>query len=295
VSVKISIQQKGILKRTLSLQDILMDTFHYGRYDANYIFLEGEMGEGEMTIYHPEHIARGISVIWNEHEKKEISLHMLLPTTPQEIDDLYKLVKHLCHLWKTSSFIQDDQVFTLDNIEYLKNDLLTTSYQSLCDFLKQHESGNFFCAMWPIDFESEKVQHWITDSTLKNFANDLHRLQNMDLYYANARLYRVHHEGQQEAIMGVYTVTATVDTIFPMQPKAPFSCVNFETGESMQVDFYRVALVSLNKKEMLGLISFDDFMNELYKKEVHEFDSEHIYFDGISEEEIQRLYDLYHL
>lgn len=289
MSVDITIYQQGLFKKKLKMKDILMDQFAYGRYDQNYVLIPDERNDNELTIYHPDHIARGISVIWNENEASQIGLHMLLPTTSEEIDDLYLLIEHLCKLWKTTTFIQDGEEKSLNEINELKSYIKDFSYASLQSFLNDHDNGNFFCTMWPYYFRSQDVQHWLTDKTLTNFANDLHQNQIKDLYYANAHMYKT----QDDSILGVYTVTATVDTIFPLKPMIPMSCINFQTGESIEADHYIVALVSLEKEKMLGDISFDEFMKELSHHELHEFDSEHIFIEGLSEEEIETIYQKY--
>lgn len=289
MSVDITIYQKGLFKKKLKLKDILMDMFAYGRYDQNYVLIPDERNDNELTIYHPDHIARGITVIWNENETSQIGLHMLLPTTSEEIDDLYLLIEHLCHLWKTTTFVQDGEEKSVSEINELKSMIKDFSYASLQTFLNEHENGNFFCTMWPYYFRSLDVQHWLADKTLTNFARDLHQNQMKDLYYANARMYKT----EDDSILGVYTVTATVDTIFPLKPMIPMSCINFQTGESIQADRYVVALVSIEKDVMLGDIPFEDFIAELTHRELHEFDSEHIFFEGLSEEDIELIYQKY--
>lgn len=286
MSVDITIVQKGLFKKKMALQDILMNEFAYGRYDDNYVLIPDERNETEMILYHPDHIARGISVIWNENETSQIGLHMLLPTTNEEIDDLYRLIEHLCRLWKCKTFMQDGEEKQLSEIDELKSKIKDFNYATLQRFLTDHENGNFFCAMWPYFFHSQDVRHWLDEKSLAAFAKDLHENQRKDLYYANARMYQM----KDESILGVYTVTATVDTVLPLKPMTPFSCINFQTGESITANQYVVALVSIEKDEMLGDIPFDAFMTELSHHELYEFDGEHIYFEGLSETEIQSIY-----
>lgn len=290
MSVDITIYQKGIFKKKLKLQDILMEQFGYGRYDQNYVLIPDERSENEIIIYHPDHIARGISVVWHEEETSQVSLHMLLPTTNEEIDDLYCLIQHLCRLWKASTFVQDGTERKLSDIEKLKSEIKEFNYETLKSFLTEHENGNFFCTMWPYYFRSQDVHYWLEDKSLKAFAKDLHQNQQRDLYYANAHMY----QDPQKNILGVYTVTATVDTVFPLKPMVPMSCINFQTGESIEADRYVVALVSIQNNKMLGDIPFDDFIHEISHHELHEFDSEHIFFEALSEEEIESIYLKYH-
>lgn len=291
MSVHISIYQKGFFKKKLSLKDILMDEMKYGISDRNFILTEGEKSEKEMIIFHPQHIARGMNVIWNEDETQEIQLHLLLSTTNEEIEDLYRLVTHLCHLWKTESFQQDGEFFTLNDIPVLMEKMKAYNYETLQSFLRDYETGTFFCAKWPIHFISEQVQNWIESPTLQNFARYLHTNQSQDLYYANARLYNT-NDGK---VTAAYTITATVDTIFPMKPTVPFAYINLQTGEETKVDEWKVGLVSLDKDDLIGMVDFQDFLNEIYRDVVHEFDSQYIYFDGLSKDrlfEISRKYSL---
>lgn len=292
MSVDITIHPKGLLKKNITLQQVLMNKFRYGVYDSNYILEEGKQGENEVILYHPEHIARGISVVWKDN--KDIELSILLPTTNEEIDDLYTLITYLCQLCHTKEFIQDDVVKSLRDIESIQQGIKEFNYDTLNQFLNEHQTGLFFCAMWPMHFRSSEVKYWLEDPNLSSFSKELHQFQAKDLYYANAICYQMKHNDGTQSIMGVYVVTATVDTIFPLKPMVPFSCTNLQTGEQIQVDNYVVSLASVKQDKILGEVSFDDFMKELMKKEVHEFDDTHIYFDGLSEEDIQRIYDLYH-
>lgn len=289
MSVDVIVKPKSLLKKKLTLKDILMNCFEYGRYDQNNILIPQEKDDKQILLYHPDHIARGILVDWNEKETYSIHFSILLPTTAEEIDDFYNLVIHVCSLWKTHVFIQDDEEYTIDEIQSLKKEITDFSYSTLEKFLNEHDNGSFFCAMWPIYFRSQDVQHWIEKPSLEAFGNDLHRMQTLDLYYANARYYQTN----DQKIMGIYTVTSTVDTIFPLKPMVPFAYINLQNGESIKADNYYVALVSLSNDKMLGLISFDDFMKELSHHELHEFDSEHIYFLGLSEKEIEDIYSKY--
>ena len=289
MSVDIVIKQKGFFKKKLSLKDILMDCFAYGSYDDNYILKPNERAENEVILYHPDHIARGISVVWNEAETNQIGLHMLLPTTCEEIDDFYMLIEHLCHLWKTDSFEQDGEVHSIKEIENIKSGLKDFNYDTMKSFLTEHEDGNFFCAMWPYYFNSKDVMNWLDDHELSNFSKDIHNNQVIDLYYCAQRYYRMN----DESILGVYTITATVDTVFPTKPLTPFSCVNFQTGESITANQNIVAFYSLEKEDILGDVPFDDFISEISKKELHEFDTLHFYFDGLTEEEIEQINQKY--
>ena len=139
--------------------------------------------------------------------------------------------------------------------------------------------------MWPYYFNSKDVMNWLDDHELSHFSKDIHNNQVTDLYYCSPHYYQMN----DNQILGVYTITATVDTVFPTEPLTPFSCVNFQTCESIEADENIVAFYSLEKEEILGDIPFEDFMNEISKKELHEFDAMHFYFDGLSEEEIDNL------
>lgn len=295
MSVEITIHQKGLLKNKISLETMLMNKFLYGVYnDDNYVLEEGGKVNNQAILYHPEHIARGITVIWKDN--KDIELSLLLPTTNEEIDDFYELISHLCQLCHTNCFIQDGIEKTINELSPLKQDIKIVNYQSLQQILNDdsYDTSVLFCAMWPLHFCRTKVQHWLDDQDLSTFSKELHEFQKKDLYYANAKCYCVNREGEAQSIMGVYVVTATVDTIFPLKARVPYSCINLQTGEKVKVDYYVVYLASAKQNKVLGEVPFDAFVEELTKHELHEFDNEFIYFDGLSEEEIQRIYDLHH-
>ncbi|MEG0275979.1 MAG: DUF4299 family protein [Coprobacillus sp.] len=292
MSLDIKIKQKGLFKKKLTLSDILMNQFQYGRYDNNYVLIPNEKLDSELTLFHPEHIARGISVIWNENETKEIGLNMLYPTTNKEIDDLYQLVRYYCQCYKTDVFEQDGVQLHLSDIDKEKEKIKKFNLETYHGFLNEHDTGCFFCAMWPYFYDEQTKEKWLNDLTLETFETDLHQQQSLDLYYTNPRFYSVDKDGKKQ-VMGVYTITSTVESVFPLVPKTPLCYQDFTSKDEVKADFYAVALFSLESEEMLITISFDDFMKELNKRELHEFDGEHIYFDGFSEEELYEISEKY--
>lgn len=291
MSVVVTIHQNKLFKKKITLEQLLRNKLRYGKFNDNYVLEDGQKDENNAILYHPQHIARGIDVFFKDN--KDIELSMLIPTTNEEIDDFYDLVFYLCKICHTKTFVQDEVERYVDEIEKNKQNIKEFNYDSLCRFLHDNETGMLMCAMWPLYFKSSEVMHWLDDQTLSTFSKELHQFQIKDLYYANALCYKVNNEDGSQSIIGIYVVTATVDTIFPLEPQVPLSCMNLQTGKQINVDNYRVALCSNEQNKILGEISFEDFMNELMRKEVHEFDNRHIYFDGLSEEEVSRIYQLY--
>lgn len=287
MSVVVTIDQQG---NKITLPQLLMNKFRYGRFNNNFILEDGERNEDEVILYHPQHIARGIDVFFKDNE---IELSILIPTTNEEIDDFYELVFYLCQLCQTKTFIQDDVERYAGEIEINKQNIKKFNYNVLDKLLHEDDVNMLMCAMWPMYFQSSEVLYWLKDKTLSVFSKELHEFQSKDLYYANALCYESNNEKNEKSIVGIYVVSATVDTILPLEPEVPLSHRNLQTGKQLDIDHYEVALCSAAQDKIIGNILYEDFMKELMKKEVHEFDAKHIYFDGLSEEEILQIYDLY--
>jgi hypothetical protein len=80
-------------------------------------------GEEGFILYNPEKVAKGIDISYKQGEIKLVGLYLSLLTTNKEIDDFYDLIMHLCYLWNTVSFIQNDIEYHVEDIPTLRQDI----------------------------------------------------------------------------------------------------------------------------------------------------------------------------
>ena len=98
MSIDVILTQKGLFKKPMPLEVILGKELAYGKMEG-FRLIRGQLGETEFLAYHPEHIARGFSVIWSPEEKERIQLRALTPSTEAELRDFYDAVDRMVSYW----------------------------------------------------------------------------------------------------------------------------------------------------------------------------------------------------
>lgn len=78
MSVDVCLKQKGFFKKAISLSDITNGQFAYGTSES-WILVPDKISN-DMILYDPKHIARGISLVWDEKDSACLRLSLLLPT-----------------------------------------------------------------------------------------------------------------------------------------------------------------------------------------------------------------------
>lgn len=98
MSVDVCLKQKGFFKKAISLSDITNGQFAYGTSES-WILVPDKISN-DMILYDPKHIARGISLVWDEKDSACLRLSLLLPTAREEVDMFYDIIARIAKLWK---------------------------------------------------------------------------------------------------------------------------------------------------------------------------------------------------
>ncbi len=289
MSVDITIRQKGLLKKTLPLTVILGEKLQYGAFDG--VALEvGKLAENEFVAFHPEHIARGISVVWNEKEKNEVSLRLLNFTSDAEINDLYQMVGRIASHWNCTIEV-DGNAVTAEEFQAGQQDMIDFNRRVAKEFLtrsitaKENEDANYtiFCAMWPLVIGPEEAQRFLND--FESFAVWLHDKQKLDAYYANPHFYKT-----ETGIIGMYALTEDTRSIFPVKPYVPLGINNPETGKMLECNNYVVMLYSLTENAVIGQIPvYEKFLDALPSQKVSRYDGNNILIEGLTHAEMKSM------
>lgn len=285
MSIDITIKQKGFFKKTLPLSVILGNDLKYGAF-VNDALIKDTIGENEIVIYHPEHIGRGFSIIWNENEKKQVHLRLPQPSTPKELADFYQTVKRICLHWQAALTV-DGRRMTLP--AFLKGlaDTVAFNEKILRRFAEDiisgtHETLTLYSTMWPLHLGKEEASRFLDDP--KGYYDWLHEKQTVNARYTSAYFY----QGENGIFARLPFFKNTVH-LFPKKPSVPFGLTDPNTGKPLTCNDYKILLLHNEESEPEGEIVFDEFINRIPKHKIREYDPELLLIDAFDDEEWQEL------
>ncbi len=281
MSVNVEIIQRGLFKKALDYRTII-GNLGYGVYENNR--LDENKISSEFIVYDKNHIGRGISVICGKDEKNKVEFRMLIPTCNEEIDVLYDMIERVCSVWTKCVITQDDEEIKLSDFAELRNKMKGFNANSLNSFLEKSETMNtlaLFSAMWQLDMGQEEREKFLaSDEPVKAYGEWLHRLQEMDIYFAMPRFYHT-----DEGLIGVYFITENTRSTIPLVPSVPFGLTD-GSGKPIEINNWCASLYSLTKDETIGDIPYSDFI-ERVKDGANRYDGSRVIIEPMSDEQLR--------
>lgn len=286
MSIDITIKQKGFTKKTLPLEVILGHELAYGFFDG--LRLEpGELGDSEFLAYHPEHIARGISIIWTPSETKQVALRSLSPSTSAELRDLYAMVRRITEYWNCALTVDGNKVKPevfqngLADMAAFNAKVLNHMTQKILS--GEQENITLYSAMWPITMGKQEAEIFARDPD--SFASWLHEKQSIDVYYAKPS-FEMTEDG---TVLGHYALTEDVRSIFPLKPYVPFGYVNPNTNKALECDQYDVSIYSITREAVIGTIEYGQLIESIDPAKKSRFDDDHLLIEPLTLDELMAL------
>lgn len=287
MSLSITVTQApGFFKKEINARDLIGDCYECGFRDKFYRLRDEHYKFGTLVVYDPDHIGKGVAIAWEANRKEDMRLDLEYPCTKYDIDVLYQLVQNICQKWKTTTFIQNETEYQLEEIEELKETAKRNAISHLAwNQGSEEENGIVYIqgAMWPLYVKQDAILEYAHNQDEEGFASFLHAYQNHDLYYACPMVYRL---PDLSGYFGIFAITATTDSIIPIVPKEPPVT---EHEEGISCDFFVVSLVSLDEKRVIGRISYADFLQSVDAVHLEKFDERHYLLPGLSEEELHHM------
>lgn len=292
MSVEIVIKNKQLIKKPLTIEDITMGKYACGTSDQ-YMRNTGEVKDGDLIVYNPNKIGRGIGVLpWKSDLKTEITLLANSFSTKYDFEMFYDIVGNIMKVWKTKHFEQEGIKHSADDLSRLCEEQKSSSLDFMADIeniMKDREINEItiFGAMFPLYVETSIIKRLGIARDEEEYADYLHSLQCMDAYYAIPLFYQ--SKTNADMPFGNYAITSETDTIFPVKPLVPPFVNDPKTGKPLECSLYAVSLYSYAKKQMLARVSFEDFcrMADIGNCEKH--DRLHVILKGISEERLAEM------
>ena len=291
MSIDVLIKNKQLFKKTLSLQDVTLGKYACGKLDE-FGRNDRKSCEGNIVIYDPKKIGRGVSLTWTPDMKNEIALSVNFLSTKYDMEMFYAIIRNVMQVWKAKTFEQDGISFSEADIDRLCDKQKESSLAFMSD-VNQLTKGNksefitIFGAMFPLDIEIQVIEKYGAEKDAEGYAEYLHKLQSIDAYYAVPLIYK--NKKKANSFLGNFAITSDTDTVFPIEAKVPFGFKNPTTGGDLSCDFFAVTLFSYKKNKVVGTMFFEDFIKQAEVLNNPMFDKTHVLLKGISEEKMDEL------
>ncbi len=249
---------------------------------------ESDIREQLFVIYQAKQIGRGINFFMDESYNIELTLNY--PGTQGDIDLFYTLIQNICKNFNFTSFFQDERIYSLNQIEKLKEDCMVYNQKMLMTSLD--ENLVVFGAIYPITIEKsfmKKIKNGTNKQVMQKFTTYLHEKQVKDCYYAKPMIYQ---KGEEDKLYAYYTLTEGVSTIFPLVPFLP---KHFHLPENKEISEWNIRFLGIKDSHfyLIGRINFNNMNTIFHFKHCPKFDENHVIIT-LEKKQIQRLEKMEH-
>lgn len=245
------------IKKTREIDEKIIASFQdlkYGTSGTNFVFQLGK-SDTIMVFYDSVYCGRGFEV---DFEQTKLELRLSFPCTPNDLLLFRDMIIHLCKYFDQTSFLLDEQEYSLNQIDNLYETCWQISQESLMEMeqevrTRKKSAVTILAAKNPIVLgisEFDQIQ-----GSLEKFEILLNYLQKMDVYYSVPYCYK----RKDGTIFASYYVGEEIGTVVPYKPWLM---------SDIQVDQYYVLLPS-NRA-----VLYDDFIAHVEK--VIDYDSAHM-------------------
>lgn len=286
MGLDVTIKNKQFIKKPLKLDDLKMGKYAVGGIDEFGRLSNKFKAGGDLAVYDPSKIGRGIVVLgWSDDVKNSINLRVNYFSSKYDMEMFYAIIRNIMHVWKAKTFEQDGCEFTEARIdeECQEQKKSLMKFMATVDQVSGDTKNDYvtiFGAIFPLDIDMQLLKKFGSEGDEEGYAEYLHELQSKDLYYAVPLVYK---NKNKPNFFGNFAISSDTPSIVPLTPKAqPFK--DPATGKPGECAFYVVSFFSFAQNKIVGRMSFDDFARLADLKNCEMYDKTHVILPGISEE-----------
>lgn len=277
LKLKVVLTQKSKFPKTLPLEVILNDEFQYGIMKGNRFFASQYEKDG-FIAYHPDHIGRGIRVVWNPKEEESIKLVLLLPSTYEEIHDFITMIARITKAWTCAVTLNGYPLTTQELIDK-EEEIERMNSKVLQDFVVNLiENENQFmemqCALHQLSISKQEVTHWLNQSSTDLFRNWLHERQQEMVYTVEPEIL----EKEDEKI-GLFTIPMGVPVLLPKKPMV----------EKQKIAQWMVQFYDAEENTVLAYYAFDELLKLLKENKKRDYDALYWIIGPMQESDLEAL------
>lgn len=255
MAVNVTIEDKRMIPKKYHVEDFIFEGMSCGVMDDAFRLMEGKTGE--LTIvYGKEKVQRGIEL---STKKKKVNLRMSLPTSEDEILFFYDYVKKICSLFHTTVFEREGERSSLTQIpSYIEYDR-NASIGALQMMEENLENGTYatlslYAVYNPIAIDKKDL--YLISKDLQKLGTFLEEKQSIDAYYGSATIY----QKPDHTMLGIYTLTEDVLSIFPLEPTVMIDKTKIET----------IYISFVFDEKMQGIMKYQDFLSNINKDHLYD-------------------------
>ena len=287
MSFWITIKQKGFSKKTLPLEVILGEKLKYGAFSGDCL-QKGVLGESEFIAYDPEHIGRGFSVTWTPKEKKKIEFRLLIPSTPEELRDVFDAAERVASYWN-ASIVADDTKMKLPAFREYYNEMVKHNENMLKHFSNEIINGTYetltlYSALFPLHISREEAE--VFANAPEAYFRWLHEKQSVDAAYSSPSFF-MKENGE---ICGIFRFVKGKSHIFPVKPTVPFGVTDPRTGKTLECNDYGIVFFEKEDDENPeASMSYSEFLARTENFGKQKFTAELFLLPTLSDEDYAEL------
>ena len=104
MGIDVTIKNRQLFKKALTVKDLTLGKYACGNPDE-YERNTCEEADGDLIVYNPQKIGRGILVTdWNSNIKDEIHMKVNFLCTRYDMEMFYEIIRNVMHVWKARNF-----------------------------------------------------------------------------------------------------------------------------------------------------------------------------------------------
>lgn len=234
------------------------------------MFEEEEVHDVWLVLFSQRIYCRGVQMKIDAQDDLEFILN--LPAGSADIACFYRLISRCCLTLGAASFVQEEEVCALEEIDRLREELIRSNRSLVHEALKADLC--VFGCIYPITLDEtlfSLIEQAGKDQADLVFERYMDHLQKKDCYYARVRVYR----DAEGAFHARYALTEGVPTIFPTDPYLPFG---YDQDLQERILSWNVSIITKQQETYRELISipfdlFRDMMNRVHREK---FDARHV-------------------
>lgn len=287
MSFWITIKQKGFSKKMLPLEVILGEKLKYGAFSGDCL-QKDVLGESEFIAYDPEHIGRGFSVAWTPKEKKKIEFRLLIPSTPEELRDVFDAAERVASYWN-ASIVADDTKMKLPAFREYYNEMVKHNENMLKHFSNEIINGTYetltlYSALFPLHISREEAE--VFANAPESYFRWLHEKQSVDAAYSSPSFF-MKENGE---ICGIFRFVKGKSHIFPVKPTVPFGVTDPRTGKALECNDYGIVFFEKEDDENPeASMSYSEFLARTENFGKQKFTAELFLLPTLSDEDYAEL------
>lgn len=293
LKLEVVLRQKSVFPKPMPFQTLLGEELSYGTFDGLHLTL-GKISPKGFVAYHPEHIARGIRITWEEEETGLIKLFLPIPTCSEEIQDFHEMTLRAMRYW-TCSIELNGALMTSNEYKEMLEEMEVLNLRALHEVMKEvlnEETGSLSlsCAYHRLDVGAKEAEEFWSGTTTNAFRDWMHSLQSKAAYIAEPEVLSIPN---QEGYTGVYTIPDGVPFVLPKEGQLPLSYYDLETGKpKIEIQEWVVRYYLTEKETLIGIASYQRMLETLPQEKTQDYDNTHYYIEALTQEELEYMASL---